>query len=120
MVSAQRSSKRLRTARNGRSSGGGSGDQEPGPEASGLSSGKTRGPKSGASGAAAPKENGKQPWRHNDVGELSKLLEMPLDVLYEVSPGIVSVADDGIKIHFAFADIISCPSVGSTADVMDQ
>ena len=46
--------------------------------------------------AATPKENEKQPGRRRDVGKLSMLLDMPFDILYEVSHGIIFVADNGM------------------------
>ena len=61
-----------------------------------MSSVTRHGPKSGPLSVAIPKENEKQPGRHHKVGGLSKLPDMSLDILYEVSPGIISVTDDGI------------------------
>ena len=43
---------------------------------------------------------------------------IPLDVLYEVIHGLIHVAD-GMPAD-AFVDILSCPSSGSTADVVDK
>lgn len=48
-----------------------------------------------ALGKVASKRKGKQPKKHRDEGGLSKLPDMPLDILYEVRPGVNSVTDDG-------------------------
>lgn len=54
-----------------------------------------------------------------DAGKLSKLPDMPLDILYEVSYNPVSANSiDGDT--FDVTDFLSCPSNGPTAGVMDQ
>jgi len=55
-----------------------------------------RGPKSRASGITTSKQKGKQPGKRRDAGKLSRLPDMPLDVMYDVSYRIVSVASGGI------------------------
>ena len=78
-------------------------------------------PKPRASGKAASKRKGNQPEKHHGRGELSLLPDIPLDVLYEVSPRIDSVTDDGwITTPLVFADICFHPPDGSTTGVMDQ
>ena len=49
-----------------------------------------------------------------------KLPDIPLDVLYEVSYGVISVADlkDGDASHVP--DILSCLPGGSAASIVDQ
>ena len=61
------------------------------PEKRGLPSFPTRGPKPGASGKTTSKRKGKR----RDVGKLSRLPDMPLDIIYDVSYRIVSIANDG-------------------------
>jgi hypothetical protein len=61
-----------------------------------------RGPKSRTSRKATSKKEGKQPVKRRRAGKLSKLPDMPLDILYEVSYGINSVdggeVDDGFGV----------------------
>ena len=57
---------------------------------------KARRPKPRASGKEASKEKGKQRRGRRNAGRLSKLPDMSLDILYEVSYGISSVTDDGV------------------------
>ena len=67
------------------------------PETKSSGSATSRGPKSRASRKAASKQKGKQPnKRRRNIGKLSKLPGMPLDVLYEVSHRIISDPDDGV------------------------
>lgn len=51
-----------------------------------------RGPKSRASESITSKQKGKQPGKRRDAGNLSRLPDMPLDVMYDVSYRIVSIA----------------------------
>ena len=67
-------------------------DQEEG----GSGSVPARGPKSGASRRVASRQKGKQPEKRRNVGMLSKLPDMPLDILYEVSSGIIPITDGRI------------------------
>jgi len=78
-----------------------------------------RGPKPKAPRKVASKWKGKQPEKRRNAGKLSKLPDMPLDILHEVSYRTNSVAEHGllITIRSAFADILSCLPEGSTADV---
>ena len=55
-----------------------------------------RGPKLKASRKVASGRKGKRPEKRRGEGELSKLPDAPLDILYEVSPRINPVTDDGV------------------------
>ena len=55
------------------------------------------GPKSRALGNTTSKQKGGQPRKHRDAGKLSRLPDMPLDIMYDVSCRIVSVACLGIS-----------------------
>lgn len=65
-------------------------------EKGGTTSIMARGPKSRASRETVPKRKEKQPERRHGGGELSMLPGMPLDILYEVSPGINPASSDGM------------------------
>jgi len=78
----------------------------------------SRSPKSKPSIKPISKQKGKQPGGRRNVGKLSRLPIIPLDVLYEVIYGLIYVAD-GTPAD-VFADIPPCPSSGFTTDVMDQ
>lgn len=56
----------------------------------------TRGSKSRTARKATVKEKGKQPEKRRNAGKLSRLPDMPLDVLYEVSYRPKFIADDGM------------------------
>ena len=56
----------------------------------------TGGNKSRTSRTTTSKQKGKQPQKRRYAGKLSKLLDMPLDVLYEVSHRTDSFTEDGI------------------------
>jgi len=56
-----------------------------------------RGPKSRTSENATLKQKVKRSGKRRDAGKLSKLPDMPLDVLYDVSYIIVSIADDEVS-----------------------
>ena len=62
----------------------GDGGKESGLKREGPSSFKTPGPKSGASRKASSKRKGKRTKIYRNADRLSKLPDMPLDVLYEV------------------------------------
>jgi len=80
-----------------------------------------RRPKPKVSRKVASKGKGRQLEKRHDEGELSKLPDMPLDVLYQVSPRINSIPMTGcLMISLAFADIRFRPPDGSTAGVVDQ
>ena len=66
------------------------------PEEGGSGSVPARGPKSGASRRVASRQKGKQPEKRRNVGMLSKLPDMPLDIVYEVSSGIIPITDGRI------------------------
>ena len=63
------------------------------PERDGSGSVTAQGPKSGASRKVTSRQKGKQSEKRRDVGMLSKLPDMPLDILYEVSSRIISTTD---------------------------
>jgi hypothetical protein len=94
MVSARRNTKPPQITQGGVSSGGSGGDY--GLEKEGSGSVIARRTKSRASGKASSKQKGKQPEGRRNTGKLSKLPDMPLDVLYEVGYGINSATDDGV------------------------
>jgi len=71
------------------------------PEKVGSGSTTIQGPKSGE---ATSKQKGKQPEKRRKAGKLSKLPDMPLDVLYEVSYGIKSIIHGGAPDDNAFGD----------------
>ena len=64
------------------------------PERDGSGSITAQGPKSGASRKVTSRQKGKQSEKRRDVGMLSKLPDMPLDILYEASHRIISGTDD--------------------------
>jgi len=68
-----------------------------------------RGPKSIAPIKATPKKKGKQPEKCRNAGKLSRLPDMPSDVLYEVGHRTGYITHDGIPqlMHSAFTDILS-------------
>ena len=78
-----------------------------------------RGSKSKAPRKVASKWKGKQSEKHNNVGKLSKLPDMPLDILYEVSYRTSSETEECLltTIHSAFTDVLSSSPKGSSADV---
>ena len=96
MVSTRQSTKHRR----GDASPGDSGEDYCSEEGSGSVA--VRGPKSRTSRKATPKQKGKQPGKRRRAGKLSKLPDMPLDILYEVSYGINSVDCD--KVDDGFGD----------------
>ena len=87
MVSTRQSTKRRQTVREGAHLGDSGEDYDPGDESSGLP--KARRPKPRASGKGTSEQKGKQRGGRRNAGRLSKLPDMPLDILYEVSGGIV-------------------------------
>jgi len=68
-----------------------------GPEEEGSGSIMTQESKSKASGKAVSKQKGKQPERRRGTGRLSKLPDMPLDVLYEVRRTLGPITNCGIS-----------------------
>ena len=64
------------------------------PEEKGSGHSMAQKPKPRTSAKATSKQKGKQRGGRCNVGKLSKLLDMPLDTLYEVSHRIISVTDD--------------------------
>ena len=79
----------------GGTSSGGSGKHY-GPEKDGSGSVTAQGLKSGTWRKAASRQKEKQPEKRCNAGMLSKLPDMPLDVLYEVSFRIISVTTSTI------------------------
>jgi len=71
---------------------------------------------------AASEWKGKQPEKYRDAGKLSKLPDMPLDILYDVSYRTNATTEESLltTIHPVFADILSCSPEGSTADIAGQ
>jgi len=115
MVSTRRSTKSREISQEGGSSGDSGGGRDPGERSRPAS---TRSPKSRASIKHISKQKGKQLEKRRNIGKLLKSPVLPLDVLYEVIYGPVHIAD-GMPAD-AFVGITSCPSSGSTADVVDQ
>ena len=89
MVSKQ-STKLHRIVREDLPSGDSGEDYDPEEKGSGHSMAQ----KPRTSAKATSKQKGKQRGGRRNVGKLSKLPDMPLDILYEVSHRIISVTDD--------------------------
>ena len=79
-----------------------------------TSSVTVREPKSRASRKAATKRKGKQPDKRRGEGDLSKLPDMPLDIMYEVSLRISPVTSDGI-----YDDVLRCLQIFAFVHPMD-
>jgi len=92
------------------------------PEEDGPDSVVARGPKSRASTRTTSKQKGKQHQKRRNAGKLSRLPDMPLDILYEVSHRTKYIIYDGVPepMDLMFADILPRSSGGPTADVVGQ
>lgn len=66
------------------------------PEKRGSAAFSARGPKFRVSGNTASKKKWKHPGTRRDAGRLSRLPDMPLDVMYDVSYRIASIAGGGV------------------------
>ena len=77
-------------------------------------------PKSRALKTSISKKSGNQSGECHNAGELSRLPDLPLDVLYEVRHGIISVTDNGVDRDdsLAFTDILPRLPDGSVAHVV--
>ena len=95
MASAWWNTKSLQIAQGDVYSGGGG--KHYNPEKEGSGSVTAQGPKSGTSRKVASRRKGKQSEKGRNVGMLSKLPDMPLDILYEVSSRIISVTNGRIS-----------------------
>ena len=81
--------------------------------------------KSRSEGKDISKQRGKQPGKLRNAGKLSKLPDMPIDIMYDVSYSLmrfVSIASDGrcAMTHRTFSDILFCPPDGSATNVVDD
>jgi len=116
MVSTRQGRKPRQVIRESTPSGDSGEDHDPDEER--LDPVTARRPKSRAPEQITQKQKGKRPEKRRNARKLSKLLDMPLDVLYEVSYRFTSVTD-GMHAD-ASVDILSFPSRGSTANVVGQ
>ena len=119
MLPARPRSKSCQTFREGVPSD--NGDEDYGPKDASHSV-ATRGRKSTAPTTATLKRKGKQPGKRRNAGKLSKLPNMPLDILYDVSHKVDSFTDDRIDNHpfNGDADTLSRSPVGPTTDIASQ
>ena len=118
MLSARRNTKVHRTVQEDVSCGDSNKDCDPDEECSRPVT--ERGSKPRASKKVASKQKGKQPEKRRNAGKLSKLPDIPLDILYEVGRGSILSPRPVtcIMMHSVFVDILSCPPGGSLADVV--